>query len=136
MICQKQMSIFFVIHTQGSRLQKSPRVAESQPTTFFLSSCSYTITKAREEVSHQAAVLLTRRGKNTIYTNKLTCRHTHTHYALADSHKYPARCNFSPQATKPCSLSLSLSPSLTPSLVLQSSCQTGAHAAAHQHPSA
>lgn len=136
-ICQKQMSIYFVIHTQGSRLQKSQRGADSQPTTFFLSSCSHIVTKAREEVSHRAAVPLTRglwggwgvRG-STIYTNKLTCTHTkhtqHTHYALAASHKYPTRCNFPPQATTPLSFPLRL----------QSSCQTGAHTAAHQHPSA
>lgn len=47
-ICQKQMSIYFVIHTQSSRLQNSLGGAESQPTTFFLSSCSHIFTKARE----------------------------------------------------------------------------------------
>lgn len=57
------MSIFFVIHTEGSHLQNSPRADESQPTTFFFLSRSYTVTKAREEVSHQAAMPLTRGGK-------------------------------------------------------------------------
>lgn len=72
------MSIFLVIHTLASRLQKSQRGAESQPTTFSLSSCSHTVTKAREEVSHQDAVPVTRvRGGKKIYTNKLTCTHTY-----------------------------------------------------------
>lgn len=128
------MSIFFVIHTQGSRLQKPPRGAESQPTTFFLSSCSHTVTKAREEVSHRAAVPLTRRGwgdeavgedgTNAIYTNKLD---THT-----EIHTMPLQIprNILQEATFPHELR-AFSPSF-----FSPSCQTGAHAAAHQHPSA
>lgn len=89
----------------------------SPPLSFFLS-CSYTVTKAREEVSHQTAMSLTTGERSTIYTNKLTRRRTHTDRALADSHKYLARCNFSsPTSSKPLSLLR---------------CQTGAH----QHPSA
>lgn len=101
------MSIYFVIHTQSSRSQNSPRGAESQPTTFFLSSCSHIFTKAREEVSHQASVPLTRVcsggwGRRCLHkaTDTQTGKHTNTHNALVASHKYPTRCNFPPRASR------------------------------------
>lgn len=48
---------------------------------------------------------------------------THTHSPVA-SHKYPTRCNFPPTSHETLPFSR------------QPSCQPGAHAAAHQHPSA
>lgn len=54
---------------------------------------------------HIKPLCLWQRGKkSTIYTNKLTHRHTHTDRALVDSHKYLSRCNFPPTSYKTLSL--------------------------------
>lgn len=107
LICQKQMSIYFVITSliHSSHLQNSLK-GERSSAQQFLSSCSHVLTKAREEVSHQAALpptKLCRVGAGTIYTH--TRAHAHSPVAF---HKYPTRCNSPrppPQASK---LSLSV----------------------------
>lgn len=64
------------------------------PATFFLSLLQTSITTAKEEVSHQAVVPVTRARKKSLAI------YTHTSNGLPATHEYPTRYSFSPRATE------------------------------------